>query len=217
MKRSKFIAQLAGRQIWPLSPLAFLTKLSKIPSIDYKTRHEDEKFQCENLEIMPDIMCTYDESVVNTNMFDLNAIPLHLPYNKFPEFSAKGVANVVAVKWSTNLPPSVMMDAPVKNCFLCLTGKRKVVLMSILKKYIWMVNPGSFEYCDMCIGNVEFGLQFPYDQYLQQMSVKDAIEMIDSSKDRQKRPRHDEFELEQANDRDLMRANQKFDEFSRRS
>ena len=63
----------------------------------------------------------------------------------------------------------------------------------------------------------DIGPQFPYNQYLRQIPVQDAIKMTDTTEEEQKRPRPDELESNEVFDEDLTRLNQGSDEFRRRS
>nr|CCA24278.1 AlNc14C231G9298 [Albugo laibachii Nc14] len=170
-------------------------------------------FWCQYLDIMPEIMCDYESDRLKNNV-DLNDNHVHIRDNDMSEFSASRVANVVVVKWDTE---NVEENAAFKDCILCLTRKRKVVLISLTKRYVWMVDSGSFPYCEMCNGKVTLGPQFPYNQYLRQIPVQDAMKMTDTSEEERKRPTPDELELDDASDEDPTRSNQGSDEFRRRS
>nr|CCA22523.1 AlNc14C157G7681 [Albugo laibachii Nc14] len=129
------------------------------PKFNINGKKHDTKFSCDNLEIMPDIMCDYESDRLK-NKFDLDNNQVHVRDNDMSESSPKRVANVVVVKWITEDSESVEENAAYKDCFLCLTRKHKVVLISWTKRYAWMVDFGSCPYCERCNGKVTLARSF---------------------------------------------------------
>nr|CCA26254.1 AlNc14C361G10994 [Albugo laibachii Nc14] len=215
---SKCHKRFPNNILWTLSPVSFLVLLSTISEISYSWK-TDDKFDCEHLELMPHIMCDYEMNRMKNNL-DLNNLPDGnegsppvSDTNSRPVY----VANVVVINWTALDPDNVEEVTAFGNCFICLARKRKVVLISVNKRYLWMVDSGSLPNCKACDGRVTFGPQFPYNQYLRQIPVRDAIIITDTSEEEQKRPRLDELGLNEAFDEDLTRLNQETDEFRRRS
>nr|CCA15256.1 AlNc14C10G1221 [Albugo laibachii Nc14] len=134
---------------------------------------------------MLDTICHYESNRFKNNL-DLNLVSNeneeNARANNGRDFIAVKVANVVVVKWDTENLKKFQEEAAFVDCFICLTRKRKGVLISMVKRYLWMVDAGSFPGCAECDGKVTFGPQFPYNQYLRQIPISDAIEMMKTLK-----------------------------------
>ena len=104
-------------------------------------------FWCQYLDIMPEIMCDYESDRLKNNV-DLNDNQVQARYNDMSESNAKRVANVVVVKWDTKHPKDVEEIAAFEDCCTCFTRKRKAVLISLTKRYAWMVDSVSFSHCE---------------------------------------------------------------------
>nr|CCA17075.1 AlNc14C29G2780 [Albugo laibachii Nc14] len=193
------------KKILPLSPLSFLIFLSTISKLDHRWDARKKKFGCEYMELMPDIICDY-ESNRSKNNVDVNLNSNENEENKgyarandVSDFGDVKVANVLVVEWDTKTSENFQKEAAFADCFICLTRKRKVVLISVNNRYAWMVDAGSFPSCKTCDQKVTFGPQFPYHQYL--IPVSAAIKMMKTLETKEKRPRPDETELGDAFDR----------------
>nr|CCA16766.1 AlNc14C25G2509 [Albugo laibachii Nc14] len=139
-------------------------------------------------------MCDYESGRLENNL-DLNLLQdgneLSALASDVKDSRPFKVANVMVVKWGTKGSKNLQEVAAFEDCFICLTRKRKVVLISSNKRYVWMVDSGSFPNCETCTDKVTFGPQFPYSQYIGQRSVEDAKKWIGGFKQR-KRSRTDE-------------------------
>lgn len=81
---------------------------------------------------------------------------------------------MVAVKWTSHAPDDASETAAFQNCFTCLARKHKVVLVSIKKRYLWLVRYQKRPLkCDSCNQNLAFGPHFPYDQFYSQVLESD--------------------------------------------
>nr|CCA28298.1 AlNc14C2049G13137 [Albugo laibachii Nc14] len=198
-----------SNKMWPLSPDSFLIFLSTISEIKLQEYGRIMKFGCDNLELMPDTICYYESNRLKNNLdlnMDSNENEETAQANDVSDFGAVKVANVVVVEWDTKNSKKPKEKAAFADCFTCLTRKRKVVLISVIKRYLWMVDSGSFPVCETCDKKVTFGPQFPYNQYLRQIPLSKAIEMMETLETEEKRPRPDETELGDAFDRAPKRS-----------
>ena len=120
--------------IWSLSPASFLTKLSKLSLIHYQWKRTDTVFRCEYLDIVPDIMYDYESGRLKNNA-DLNDNQVHERDKDVWESNAKRVANVVVVRLDTEGSRNMKENEAFEDCCICLTRKRKEVLLSLTKQY----------------------------------------------------------------------------------
>nr|CCA27828.1 AlNc14C722G12448 [Albugo laibachii Nc14] len=161
----------------------------------------DDTFGCEHAELMPDIMCDYELNRMKNNL-DLNNLPDgnegSPPVSDTTNSRAVNVANVVVIKWTALDPENGEEVVAFGNPCICLSRNRKVVLISVNKRYVWMVDSGSLPNCKACDRRVTFGPQFPYNQFLRQIPVKHVRVMLCKSEKR-KRSETDEVKFEEEN------------------
>nr|CCA16777.1 AlNc14C25G2520 [Albugo laibachii Nc14] len=91
-------------------------------------------FRGQCLNVMPEIMCDYESDRLKNNV-DLNDNQVQARYNDMSESNAKRVANVVVVRLDTEGSRNVKENAAFEDCCICLTRKRKEVLLSLTKQY----------------------------------------------------------------------------------
>nr|CCA22377.1 AlNc14C152G7553 [Albugo laibachii Nc14] len=143
---------------------------------------------CVEMDLMPAIMCDLESERIKQNI-DLNSIPNDdvplLAVGGLKEDRAVHVASVVLVKWNSNNLASAEEAAACKDCFICLSTKRRVVFISVEKRYLWMVESEIiFANCQECSGKLSVAQQFPYNQNLRQISARDASKFFGNLKKR---------------------------------
>lgn len=166
-----------GAENWKLSRFTYLFLLKRDAVAVDMLKCFFLHSSCEDVQLMPDIMCRYESGDLMTN-FDLNQ---NLEDDGSGS-SAGGTsepnivnsAKVMVVEWDKNDPDDAGREAAFRECFICLTRKRKVVLISVIKRYVWMVPSESFPRCHKCYGKVTDGPQFSYNQYLRQVQAEFA-------------------------------------------
>nr|CCA21706.1 AlNc14C131G6955 [Albugo laibachii Nc14]CCA21869.1 AlNc14C136G7102 [Albugo laibachii Nc14] len=185
------------KKTWKLSPDTFLLSLSTNLEVASDSGCPFEPTHgCVEMDLMPNILCDLESERIK-QYIDLNSIPNGdipvLSVGGLEEDRAVHVASVVLVKWISNNPASVEEAATCKDCFICLTTKRKVVLISVEKRYLWMVESEIiFANCQECSGELSVAQQFPYNGYLRQISARDASKFFGALKKRVRRKNTDQ-------------------------
>lgn len=166
-----------GTETWKLSQLSFLVSLKRnVAAIGSLRCYILNKSGCNDLQLMPDIMCDYEANSKIAN-FDLNQ-----HFNEFEPVYNTGkpaslpLAKVIVVKWKGHDSKDVGEEAAFTECVVCLAIKHRVVLISVLKRYVWVVDSGVPLSCKECDGKVIKGPRFLYNQYLRQIPVVKARE-----------------------------------------
>ena len=159
-----------GAENWKISQLTYLILLQTDPAAADKLKCFFETPACKDVQLMPDLMCHYKRGGIKTD-FDLNQdLEGDRPGSSVGGTSEPNLmyfAKVMVVKWD-----AAGTEKAFYECFICLTRKRKVVLISVIKQYVWMVPSEAFPSCETCIGMVGYGPQFPYNQHLRQVQVE---------------------------------------------
>ncbi|KAL0583187.1 hypothetical protein ABG067_006886 [Albugo candida] len=129
-----------------------------------------------DLQLMPDIMCHYElpDSYKLDFDLDLNLRSkerLALSTDSSNKYKFDEVAMVTVIKWKNEDPNDASEKAAFTECYISLARNCKVVLISVEKRYLWMVQSESHLKCKECADNVHFGPQFSYNQYLRQIPV----------------------------------------------
>nr|CCA23154.1 AlNc14C182G8256 [Albugo laibachii Nc14] len=132
------------------------------------------------MDLMPGIMCDFDSGHVkvdyNVNLASDEENQTSPTTNSW-KTKPVHVARVVVFKWHIEEPADTEEVAELQQCFLCLTRKRKVVLTSVAKRYLWMVvsdKEKQFSDCDQCFGKLRARAGFAYNRYLRQIPSRDV-------------------------------------------
>lgn len=75
----------------------------------------------------------------------------------------------------------VREEAAFAECVICLTSKHKVVLISVVSRYVWVLSSEKASNCAECVDKGINGPKFPYNQYLRQISVLSAEKYLEKS------------------------------------
>lgn len=142
---------------------------------------------CEEMELMPGIMCGFESGRVKVD-FDINLAfseeNQSSPISNSKKPKLVHVAKVVVFMW--HLQPEDTEVSELYECFLCLTRKRKVALISVAKRYLWMVVSDQAKQLsnrDQCVGRLIEGAEFAYNLFLRQvlsLHVKDFFDVAGS-------------------------------------
>lgn len=153
--------------MWKLSSVTFLISIFVESEGDNVWKCPVNQYSaCVQLEDMPEIMCQYQSKHFTLNE-DLN-LTLYEDDSNSPK-----VTEVKVVKWETRDQNDAVETGSFRSCFMCLTVKRKIVLMSLSARYVWMVASKKYPKCEMC-NRVKIGPAFAYNQYLRQISAEDV-------------------------------------------
>lgn len=163
---------------WNFTPITFLisvstdTKVTSVPKSEYS-----KSSSCVQLEVMPEFMCRYmmnptemkEDQTYKMNQkapkytLDLN----HPPSSSPPE-------ELIMRKWATVNLEDVEENKNFQACFICIASKRKVVLMSLAERFVWMVPSLKPLQCDMCKQQLEVAVEVGYYSYLRQITAKEV-------------------------------------------
>lgn len=126
---------------------------------------------------MPDIVCLYElDRIMIDNDLNLRANE-ELTSTSSSDYSESSPveAKMALYKW---------IDEDTKNkndmrlCFKCLTRMRNVVVLSVTRQYVWMVEyQMKFPDCPPCNAKMKAGPQTPYNHKFRQTLAQD----VDSS------------------------------------
>nr|CCA26715.1 AlNc14C405G11411 [Albugo laibachii Nc14] len=164
-----------------LSPVTFLIALLTNLEVAHDSKCPfNKRSGCVELEIMPDFMCEFELGRVKVD-FDLN-LPSNEENSRSPITNLRKrkpvqVAKVVLFMWHIQEPENTEGVAELHECFLCLTRKCKVVLISVIKRYLWMVvsnQAKQISNCDQCVGKLMERAEFAYNQFLRQVPALDV-------------------------------------------
>lgn len=76
----------------------------------------------------------------------------------------------------------------MRLCFKCLTRMRNVVVLSVTKQYVWMVEyQMKFPVCPPCKDKMKFGPQTPYNQKFRQTLALDVDALFGIAEGKSKR------------------------------
>ena len=180
-----------GKLAWELSPITFLVKLSTHLEVADNSECPFKRVSgCEEMELMPGIMCEFELGSVKVD-FDINLASNEenqsSPITNSRKPKLVHVAKVVVFMWHIQKPEDTEVSE-LYECFLCLTRKRKVVLISVAKRYLWIAVSDEAKLlsnCNQCIGKLKEGAEFAYNQFLRQvpsLHVKDFFAVAGSKK-----------------------------------
>lgn len=169
-------------QKWTLSKLTFLVSLKMdADAIEKFTCSFKLANGCKDFQLMPKIMRDY---AANFGIVYLGLTKLPMEAESVDDtgkHASAPVENFFVVKWKENVSEDSGEDAAFAKCVLCLTSKRKVALISIIQRYVWVVDSKKSVNCKECDGKVFHGAQFSCNQYLRQVPVLKARNYIDVS------------------------------------
>lgn len=157
-------------QVWNLTPITFLMSIyAHTKGADVSKSHVFHDSGCVQLEVMPEIMCQYKIKPIAVKE-DLN-FEAH-GHHSFSSPAAK----LIVVEWKTVDLEDVEEYELFEDCFTCITTKRKVVLMSLVERFVWIVLSDKPLQCYQCQQNLRLGGEVAYDSYLRQISVEEVKE-----------------------------------------
>ncbi|CCI11253.1 unnamed protein product [Albugo candida] len=177
-EESKCRDLFSGFSTHKLSSIAFLVSLfgDANGSFDLKF-HLFRKNRCREADLMPDIVCLYElDRIMIDNDLNLRANE-ELTSTSSSDYSESSPveAKMALYKW---------IDEDTKNkndmrlCFKCLTRMRNVVVLSVTRQYVWMVEyQMKFPDCPPCNAKMKAGPQTPYNHKFRQTLAQD----VDSS------------------------------------
>lgn len=192
-KESECRALFRENSVHKLSSLAFLVSLSGDTSGQFDSELPYIRaYQCTEVDLMPDTICQYESNRIKIST-DLNLrFQGEYPSSSGSEYSETDFveAKVILYKW-TDIDAND--DISLIECFECLTRKRSIVVLSVMKQYVWMVNYRMrFPKCPSCGENMKPGLQIPYNHNLRQIPAQDVHPSFGIVKADKKRRRGEE-------------------------
>nr|CCA17436.1 AlNc14C34G3107 [Albugo laibachii Nc14]CCA26853.1 AlNc14C422G11536 [Albugo laibachii Nc14] len=172
-----FFGTTNNREKFYLSPV-----LSKHKSAIHLENFYKNDFGCLSIELMPTITFTFESNQITSDLavdLLLHENDCDLPESHWIAPAAIHTANVIVVQWQ-------LRDAGFSNvnkfknakdteaCLKCLALKRKVVFISVTKRYVWLVESHmTLPTCDTCKLSRR-GVHFPYNQYLRHIPAKNV-------------------------------------------
>ena len=146
---------------------------------------------CEELDLMPGIMCDFESGRKMLDV-DLNLSwnddekSVSLDYTMEPK--QPHVAKVIMMKWNEECLEYIQVAAAFESCMRYLMRKGKVVLISVTKRYAWMVESKQvLSNCEEFAGNLIEGPQFAYNQYFRQIAFLDAEDFFKTTSKRKRK------------------------------
>lgn len=173
-------------QKWELSQLTYLLSLNE-DSAATKTLacYFESKSGCKDLQLVHDLMCDFEKKNRMIANFDLNQVSFEGEASSSGGDTSKikkpNVGTVISIEWEIYDLEDVREEAAFAECVICLTNKRKVVLISVLRRYVWVLESEQASNCAECVDKGINGPQFPYNQYLRQIPVLSALKYLENS------------------------------------
>lgn len=169
-------------QKWSLSKLTFLVSLKvDVDAIEKLTCTFKVANGCKDFQLMPNIMCDYAAKFRNClSRFDQASHGSRFS-RRYRETRISSSRKFLCRQVERKRFGGIWGRCRICKCVLCLTSKRKVVLISIIQRYVWVVDSKISVNCKECDGKVFHGAQFSCNQYLRQVPVVKARNYIEVS------------------------------------